>query len=108
MAALGSALSCQLSVRGAWKQATRGSTSTRGANAHARSRAPLLVTAASTERQIDIQEVAAAVDSKLLLPKGLYCESHHQALRRPTRCESYPPRESGRSGEKWGRGESNV
>ena len=75
MAALGSALSSQLRAPAptAWK-----------AKKQARAKRATPVRAASTENKIE--EVAAAVDPKALLPKGLYCESHHQAIRRPTRC----------------------
>ena len=75
MAALGSALSSQLRAPAptAWK-----------GKKQARAKRATPVRAASTENKIE--EVAAAVDPKALLPKGLYCESHHQAIRRPTRC----------------------
>ena len=75
MAALGSALSSQLRAPAptAWK-----------GKKQARAKRATPVRAASTENKIE--EVAAAVDPKELLPKGLYCESHHQAIRRPPRC----------------------
>lgn len=75
MAALGSALSSQLRAPAptAWK-----------GKKQARAKRATPVRAASTENKIE--EVAAAVDPKALLPKGLYCESHHQTIRRPTRC----------------------
>lgn len=73
MAALGSALSTQLRAPSAqWKAKAKRATKARCA-----------VRAASTENKIE--DVAAAVDPKALLPEGLYCESNYKAIRRPTR-----------------------
>ena len=74
MAALGSALSTQLRAPSAqWKAKAKRATKARCAP----------VRAASTENKIE--DVAAAVDPKALLPEGLYCESNYKAIRRPTR-----------------------
>jgi hypothetical protein len=74
MAALGSALSTQLRAPSVqWKGKAKRTTKARNAP----------VRAASTENKIE--DVAAAVDSKVFLPQGLYCESNFQAIRRPTR-----------------------
>ena len=74
MAALGSALSTQLRAPSAHLKAK----AKRATKARC---AP--VRAASTENKIE--DVAAAVDPKALLPEGLYCESNYKAIRRPTR-----------------------
>jgi|TARA_B110000977_G_scaffold130957_1_gene166895 hypothetical protein len=74
MAALGSALSTQLRTPSTqWKGKAKRATTARKS----------VVRAASTENKIE--DVAAAIDPKALLPEGLYCESNYQAVRRPTR-----------------------
>jgi hypothetical protein len=73
MAALGSALSSQL--RAPAPAAWRGKKQARASRAQ-----PVRATANK------IEDVAAAVDPKDLLPPGLYCESFNRAKRRPTRC----------------------
>ena len=77
MAALGSALSsAQLrsTASAALRKQKQGPSAARKVST---------VTRASTEPKI--VEVAAAVDSKMLLPKGEYCEDNNKTFRRPTR-----------------------
>ena len=75
MAALGSALSTQLcsTAPAAWKRSSK-----------AQARKVSTVTRA-TASEPKIEEVAAAVDSKILLPKGEYCVNNSKTFRRKTR-----------------------
>ena len=76
MAALGSALSAQLGSTAptAWK---------RSSSSKARNKVSTITRATASEPKIE--EVAAAVDSKILLPKGEYCVSNSKTFRRKTR-----------------------